>query len=129
MLLTAGNVIECPNWSEWHNWDDPQSGTGDKEIPKEGQLPEHCTPIGTQGRIKETNQTVTTQNVHIDLTGLLCIKAEQIGKYCLDYEIRICCEGLVYFCKFVIVFICVFLISFCMWGVCSCYGVFTIRRS
>ena len=98
----AGNVNECTSWTDWKNWDSP-SGTGDQEIPRCEKfkndisskcLPEkNCNPVGAQGRIKQTNQTVTFQNVQIDLDGLVCSHALQIGENCLDYEVRFCCKG------------------------------------
>ena len=47
-------------------------------------------PIATQGRIKESNQMETSQNVQIDLNGLHCRNDDQ---QCHDYEVRFCCSG------------------------------------
>ena len=95
--LIAGNVNKCANWTKWFNKDTP-SGSSDKETvedfvwDRDGFPIDTCRyPIGTQGRIKNTHQTVTTQNVTVNLDGLICINENQIFGECLDYEVRFCC--------------------------------------
>ena len=94
MPMIAGNVNECPNWTAWKNWDQVTTfGTGDKETPQPKELPASCNRIGTQGRITESKETVTSQQVKITLEGLVCLNENQIDDDCWDYEIRFCCEG------------------------------------
>ena len=59
----------------------------------EGLSTDMCSnPTGVQGRISETNEMVTSQNVQIDLNGLKCLHADQSVDQCVDYEVRFCCE-------------------------------------
>ena len=92
VTLIAGNVSECASWSAWKNWDTP-AGTGDKEIPINANLPDNCKKTAIQGRIVENNEMITSQKVQISLEGLTCLNANQIGDDCVDYEVRLCCEG------------------------------------
>lgn len=103
--LSAGNVNECAHWTKWFDNDSP-SGTSEKETlhdfvwQRDGFPVETCRyPIGTQGRIKNTHQTVTTQIVTVTLDGLICINENQVVGKCLDFEVRFCCLS-----KFEIIF-------------------------
>lgn len=81
-------------WSSWGDRDNP-GGTGDHEFLDKrhdtNQLCEH--PIALEGRIKGSEETVTTQNVKLSLKGLHCKNNKQgRGKNCFNYEVRFCCD-------------------------------------
>ena len=78
--LIAGQVNECTSWTAWKTSD-----------PLKKWVP--CRIIGTQGRIKNTHHSVTTQKVDINLEGLECLNKKQIDEDCWDYEVRFCCKG------------------------------------
>ena len=92
---TKLSVGEClGTWSSWFDRDDP-SGTGDYEIlSKLHDNKKLCdNPIAVEGRIKGSGETVTTQNVELTRTGLICRNNKQpVGKHCFDYEARFCCD-------------------------------------
>ena len=91
--LIAGTVDNCTTWTAWVNSDNPDgietNAHGDREIAEKNWW----QPIGIQGRIAKTQQTVTKQKIQIDLQGLKCLHEDQIDKKCLDYEVRFCLEG------------------------------------
>jgi len=92
--LVAGN---CPNseWSGWIDRDDPHSG-GDNEV-MDGSIHYHnicANPTGAEGRIRGSQVSTTTEVVTMDITGLVCLTADQ-PLTCSDYEVRFCCPDAV----------------------------------
>ena len=95
LAATQLSIGECSGtWSSWNNRDNP-GATGDWELLTSrhdaNELCEH--PMASQARIKGSGKTVTTQNVQLTLTGLICVNENQpSGENCLDYEARFCCD-------------------------------------
>ena len=93
--VTTLEVGTCTGqWSTWDDRDNP-SGTGDwEQIQFRHDADSLCdNPSAVQARVVETGAMETTQNVQIDLNGLVCQNNNQVGEMCWDYEVRVCCEG------------------------------------